>query len=251
VSFLGELGSTLLFLKSLLDPQKLFSIRSEDLLSQLLKILASSWGTIALTGFFVGGIMVVQFSLQLMQFDALIYLGALATSGTVREVGPLLIGFILTAKVGAFTAAELGTLKVTDQIDALRCLGADPLREMIIPRFVAVVCASLFLLILGLVASLFGGIVSAYLLVGLSPQEYVRHIPQFLHWYSGFSGLLKCILFSMALAVISLYRGAYAEGGARGVGVAVVKSAVESLLALVFLDWLSSTFLNQLLEAFR
>ena len=93
---------------------------------QIWKVTLQSLPTTAMAGFFVGAIMTVQFTMQITAFGALGYLGGLASSATVREVGPLLIAFLLSGKVGAFTSAELGTMQVTEQIDAIRCLGADP-----------------------------------------------------------------------------------------------------------------------------
>ena len=248
MSLLFDLGQALVFLGEILQGSR--RLRIQDLSEQLWKILVSSLPTIAFSGFFVGGIMAVQFSLQLQQFDAVGYLGGLATSGTLREVGPLLIGFLLAGKVGAYTTAELGTLKITDQIDALRCLGADPLREIVCPRFVAVILASFILLVVGLMTSIFGGILVANLQVGLSAAEYVRHIPTLLHWSSIVSGLVKSFLFSLVIATICSYRGYFAAGGVRGVGLAVVQSAVECMLSLVLLDWVSSSLFDQIRRIF-
>src|SRR5690606_40968225 len=128
-------------------------------------------------GFFVGAIMTIQFTLQVKEFGALGYLGGLATSATIREVGPLLIAFMLSGKVGAFTAAELGTMRVTEQIDAIRCLGANPIKEIIVPRFVGIVVASFFLLAGGLMLSIAGGLLMGSIFASVSLQEYFRHIP--------------------------------------------------------------------------
>src|SRR5690606_29057243 len=140
-------------------------------------------------GFFVGAIMTIQFTLQVKEFGALGYLGGLATSATIREVGPLLIAFMLSGKVGAFTSAELGTMRVTEQIDAIRCLGANPIREIILPRFFGIVISSFFLLLIGLFMSVFGGLLLGLIFSGINPQEYVRHIPTLVNGWSILSGL--------------------------------------------------------------
>jgi len=197
-------------------------------------------GTTALAGFFVGAIMTVQFTLQVRDFGALGYLGGLATSATVREVGPLLIAFMLSGKVGAFTSAELGTMRVTEQIDAIRCLGANPLLELILPRYIGIVVSSFFLLVIGLFMSIFGGLLMGLVFSGINPEEYLRHIPTIVSAGSILSGLLKCFVFALVLASICTYKGYTATGGAKGVGRAVVSTAVATMVTIVVADWLTS-----------
>lgn len=188
----------------------------------------------------MGAIMTVQFTMQMKEFGALGYLGGLATSGTIREVGPLLIAFMLSGKVGAFTSAELGTMRVTEQIDAIRCLGADPIQEIILPRFIAIIISSFFLLGLGLLMSVFGGIFLGSLFAGVNVEEYLRHIPTIVTIPSILSGLLKCFVFAVVLATICTYRGYVASGGAKGVGIAVVNTAVATMVGIVIADWFTS-----------
>jgi phospholipid/cholesterol/gamma-HCH transport system permease protein len=148
-----------------------------DIAEQTWKVIEQSFLTVLLAGFFVGAVMTIQFTMQLIEFDSLGYLGGLATSGTIRELGPLLIAFMLSGKVGAFTAAELGTMKVSEQMDAIRCLGADPMREMIAPRFLGIIFASIFLLVIGVFMSIIGGLLMGYLFAGVHFEEYIRNIP--------------------------------------------------------------------------
>src|SRR5207237_859421 len=135
-------------------------------------------------GFLVGAIMTVQFTMQITAFGALGYLGGLSTSATVREVGPMLIAFLLSGKVGAFTSAELGTMQVTEQIDAIRCLGANPIQEIILPRFLGIIISSFFLLTIGLLTSIFGGAFLGLIFAGINPEEYMRWIPKFVNLFS-------------------------------------------------------------------
>lgn len=207
---------------------------------QILTITAQSFATTALAGFFVGAIMTVQFTLQVKEFGALGYLGGLATSGTIREVGPLLIAFMLSGKVGAFTSAELGTMRVTEQIDAIRCLGANPIQEIVLPRFIGIIVSSFFLLAAGLFMSVFGGMVLGLFFTGINPQEYIRHIPTIVAWPSVAGGLFKCLVFAVILAVICTYKGYTASGGAKGVGRAVIATAVSTMVGIVVADWFTS-----------
>jgi phospholipid/cholesterol/gamma-HCH transport system permease protein len=207
---------------------------------QIWDVTAQSFATTAMAGFFVGAIMSVQFAMQLRDFGALGYLGGLATSGTIRELGPLLIAFMLSGKVGAYTSAELGTMRVTEQIDAIRCLGADPMQEIIVPRFIGIIVSSFFLLFLGLLMSVLGGTFLAAMFADVNYEEYLRHIPTILAWPSIMIGLLKCLCFAIVLATICTFRGYTATGGAKGVGRAVVSTAVTTMISIVVIDWLTS-----------
>lgn len=242
-----EVGKVLLFAGHLLKLSFSGQIERKDLLEQLWKVTVQSLPTTMMAGFFVGAVMTVQFTLQMSSFDALGYLGGLATSGTFREVGPLLIGFMLCGKVGAFTAAELGTMKITEQFDAIRCLGSNPLKEVILPRFWAIIFSSFFLFIGGLIASVFGGLLLGVLFAGVSVEEYLRYIPRFLIFPSILSGFFKSFVFSLTLAVICTYKGYHVTGGAKGVGKSVVNTAVTTMIALVFFDWLTSFLLESVM----
>jgi len=238
--FLCDIGGCVLFFREIL--RTLFSkgCRRSDFFEQTWKVTVQSMTTTGLAGFFVGAIMTVQFALQMKEFGALGFLGGLATSGTIREVGPLLIAFMLSGKVGAFTSAELGTMRVTEQIDAVRCLGADPMQEMILPRFLGIVVSSFFLLTLGLIMSIFGGMLMGAVFAGVNYEEYLRHIPTIVTKASILSGVVKCFVFALVLATICTYKGFSASGGAKGVGQAVVKTAVATMVCIVVADWLTS-----------
>ncbi|MCB0343231.1 MAG: ABC transporter permease [Pseudobdellovibrionaceae bacterium] len=207
---------------------------------QIWRVTTQSVSTTAMAGFFVGAISTVQFTLQVKEFGALGYLGGLSTSGTIREVGPLLIAFMLSGKVGAFTSAELGTMRVTEQIDAIRCLGANPLQEIILPRFLGIIVSSFFLLAAGLMMSILGGLLMGMVFSGINPDEYLRHIPTIVTWSSIVSGLFKCFVFAFVLASICTYKGYTTTGGAKGVGRSVVNTAVATMVGIVVADWLTS-----------
>ncbi|PWU20233.1 MAG: organic solvent ABC transporter permease [Bdellovibrio sp.] len=249
-SVIDEIGSALLFFVNILKTLMRRPCSRDELFQQIWKVTMQSLVTTGLAGFFVGAIMAVQFTLQMREFGALGYLGGLATSATVREVGPLLIAFMLAGKVGAFTSAELGTMRVTEQLDAIRCLGADPLQEIILPRFLAIICASFFLLGLGLVMSIGGGILLGGLLAQVSVEEYLRHIPAIVTLSSIANGLVKCFIFAVILATVCTYKGYTTTGGAKGVGLAVVNTAVSTMVGIVVADWLTSFIADVAIRAF-
>lgn len=240
-----EIGQSLIFFAEIMTTMIYRPTRTRLILEQIWNVSIQSFVTTALAGFFVGAIMTVQFTLQMKEFGALGFLGGLATSATFREVGPLLIAFMLSGKIGAFTSAELGTMRVTEQIDAIRCLGANPIQEIIVPRFLGIVISSFFLLFLGLFMSILGGLFLGFFFAGVNPEEYVRHIPTIITIPSIFGGLTKCFVFGVVLATVCTQKGYFTTGGAKGVGRSVVSTAVITMIAIVVTDWLTS-FLGEI-----
>lgn len=249
-NILQQIGEGVLFLKEVIETLIYRPCTVHQVYEQIWKVTVQSMATTGMAGFFVGAIMTVQFTLQMNEFGALGYLGGLATSGTIREVGPLLIAFMLSGKVGAYTSAELGTMKVTEQIDAIRCLGANPIQEIILPRFLGIVISSFFLLIIGLMMSILGGMIMGNLFAGVTPEEYMRHIPTIVTFPSILSGMFKCLVFALLLATICTYRGYNTTGGAKGVGLSVVKTAVATMVGIVVADWLTSFISDSILRMF-
>ncbi len=249
---LTDIGGMILFIKELIWTSYHFPTRLHDIFEQTVKVSIQSLPTTALAGFFVGAIMTVQFAMQMNEFGALAYLGGLSTSGTIREVGPLLIAFLLSGKIGAYTSAELGTMKVTEQIDAIRCLGANPIQEIIVPRFIGIIISSFLLLGVGLLMSIIGGLLLAVVFAGVTPERYLLHIPTIVTLPSILSGTLKSFVFAVILATICTYKGFMTSGGAKGIGKSVVQTAVSTMIGIVVADWITSqigsSFLNFWLE---
>jgi len=246
-----DIGACVLFTGELLRTSIRYPCTFASVCEQIWKVTLQSLSTTAMAGFFVGAIMTVQFTMQIKAFGALGYLGGLATSATVREVGPLLIAFLLSGKVGAFTSAELGTMRVTEQIDAIRCLGANPMTEIILPRFIGIVVSSFVLLAAGLFMSIFGGLLLGAFFAGINPDEYLRHIPNIVSKFSVASGLFKCLSFGLVLAVICTYKGYSTTGGAKGVGKSVVSTAVMTMVGIVVIDWVTSLISETTMVLFR
>jgi phospholipid/cholesterol/gamma-HCH transport system permease protein len=233
---LEELGAIAQFSLSALRCFFRHGVRMSQVIDQMYVTGVRSLPTTLMAGTFVGAIMAIQINLQLRDFGAQGFLGGLATSVTIRNVGPVLIAFILSGKVGAFTSAELGTMQVTDQINAIRCLGTDPLRYLILPRMCGVVLSSFLLLIVGLMMTIGGGLAIASLHLGVNALNFVGNIPKLVHWWSVGTGIAKSFVFGVIIAVVSCYRGYTTRGGAVGVGRAVKDSAVQTLVVIVVAD---------------
>lgn len=247
---IDDIGGCMIFLKEVIRTAFRTPCTLESLCEQIWRVFVQSLPTTGMAGFFVGAIMTVQFTMQIKAFGALGYLGGLSTSATVREVGPLLIAFLLSGKIGAFTSAELGTMRVTEQIDAIRCLGANPIQEIILPRYIGIIISSFFLLAAGLFMSVFGGMLMGAAFSGINPEEYIRHIPTIVSPFSIGSGLFKCLIFALVLASVCTYKGYTTSGGAKGVGRSVVSTAVMTMVGIVVTDWMTSLISETALNLF-
>ena len=242
--FLAELGGLGIFLTDVTKTTYRTRGNMAPIMAQIADVSYRSLSTVAFAGVFVGAILVLQFNLILMKYDAQIFLGGLNTSAVVREVGPLLISFLLAGKIGAFTAAELGTMRVTEQIDAIECLGTNPIQYLIVPRFVGIVISSLLLLMIGLVISIGGSMGVASLLCGLNPLQFASSIPRFVGISTLLSGMFKSLVYGVIVAGVACYKGFTASGGARGVGRAVTLAAIYTNFYIVVANFATSQMLH-------
>lgn len=240
LSYISELGKAVLFFWDILRRLP-GGLNFQEVIHQIHAVGVRSLSTTVVTGAFVGAIMAIQIHLQLKDFGAAAYLGGLSTSVTIRNVGPVLIAFILSGKVGAYTSAELATMRVTDQIDAIRCLGMDPLRYLVVPRMFAVVVSSFLLLVVGLMVTVLGGVLMAAFQLDVNSLNYIRNIPSIVSWWSVGMGGVKSLVFGVLIGWMACYRGYNATGGSEGVGKAVKGTSVITLVTLIvvnyFLTW--------------
>jgi phospholipid/cholesterol/gamma-HCH transport system permease protein len=245
---LSEIGATVLFGVRALACFRKHGVKKDALLEQMFAVGVKSLFTTITTGLFVGAIMAIQLDLQLKDFGAQGFLGGLSASVTIRNVGPVLIGFILSGKVGAYTSAELGTMQVTDQINAIRCLGTDPIQYLIVPRLLAVVLSSFLLLIVGLLTAIAGGALIASLQLGVNTVSFVRNIPLVVTAWSVGTGVVKSFVYGAIIAVICCYQGYSAKSGASGVGLTVKRSSVQTLVSIIVADFAISSLSAALAE---
>jgi phospholipid/cholesterol/gamma-HCH transport system permease protein len=243
--FLHELGGLTLFMKRV--ARVAFTTRGNvsAIIGQIAYVSYRSMSTIAFAGVFVGAILVLQFNLILTQYDAQAFLGGLNTSAVVREVGPLLISFLLAGKIGAFTAAELGTMRVTEQIDAIECLGTNPIQYLIVPRFIGIVISSVLLLLISLLISVAGSMAVASAFCGINYLQFISSIPRFTSGWTIAAGMFKSLIYGGIVASVACYKGFTASGGARGVGRAVTLAAVYTNLYIVIANFLMSGLLER------
>ncbi len=241
-----EVGGAWIFLADILRTAKKTSGYKDAIIQQIAEVSTRTISTVVFAGLFVGAILVLQFDVMLRRFDAQSLLGGLNTSATIREVGPLIISFLLAGKVGAYTTAELANMRVTEQIDAIESLGTNSIQYLIIPRFFAIILSSVVLLAIGLSVSVIGAILVAQFFSGMNLYQYITSIPRFVGGWTLFEGLVRSILFSTVVATVSTFKGYKASGGARGVGKAVTESAIYINVYIVLANFISSSLLEWL-----
>ncbi|MBI4404396.1 MAG: ABC transporter permease [Deltaproteobacteria bacterium] len=248
---LEELGSTFLFMLHSVGTFLREGVSFRQMVNQMYAVGVRSLSTTIFAGLFVGAIMAIEIHVQLRDFGAEGFLGGLATSVTIRNIGPVLIAFMLSAKVGAYTSAELATMVVTEQIDAIRCLGTNPISYIIVPRMIAVIICSFLLLTIGLMMSIGGGMVISNYFLHVSSQTYIQNIPRVVSWWSVGTGSVKSFVFGVLIATIACYQGYHAKGGAVGVGATVRRTAVQTLVCIIIADYMLSTISAFFYEWFR
>lgn len=247
INFFADIGGMAIFSWGVLKTWfRTLGQNGNLIIEQIALVAFRSLVTILFSGFFVGAILIIQFHLMLSKYDAVSILGGLNTSATIREVGPLIISFLLAGKVGAYTAAELGTMRVTEQIDAIRCLGKDPIQYLIVPRFVAIVLCSLLLLVFGVLVGVSGSMLVAVKLYNMNFLQYMESIPRFTDRWTIIAGVFKSLVYGTIVAAVSTYKGYHATGGAQGVGRAVTQCAVYTNLLIVFANSFTSYLLENL-----
>ncbi|HIA04443.1 MAG TPA: ABC transporter permease [Myxococcales bacterium] len=191
---------------------------------------------VVLTAIFTGAIMVIQSGHFVAQTQATSFVGWAAGFAVLAEIGPILIGLMFSGRVGANNTAELGTMVVTEQVDALRALAIDPIRYLTVPRFVAMVVMLFLLTALGDAFALVGGAFTADILLDIPMTIFFQQVMEAHLLDELFLGLVKGSMFGMTIAVVSCYFGLNVEGGATGVGRAVNASVVTAAIGIFLAD---------------
>ena len=249
-SALGELGGIVLFLREIVRTFLKTHGNLEPIAAQVISVTLRSLPTVAFAGVFVGAILVLQFNQILASYDAQSFLGGLNTSSVIRQVGPLLISFLLAGKIGAFAAAELGTMRVTEQIDAIQCLGTNPIQYLIVPRFFGILISSLILVLLGLIISVFGSMGVASLLCGINPLQYIQSIPRFTDIGTMVGGMFQTAVYGTIVGAVACHKGYTASGGARGVGRAVTLAAIYTNFYITLANFVTSEIISWISNVF-
>lgn len=230
--------------------QSLFKLKSLYLLlPQFYQIGAGSVFIVSIVGLFVGMVLAVQAAVQFQSIGLGSYLGAVINLSVVRELGPVLAGVMLAGRVGGALTAELGTMQVTEQIDALQTMGIDPIRYLVAPRFLACLLLTPILTCYVDIMGLIGGHIMSVKVFGVSANLYWRYSAQSLESWDVFCGLYKSLLFGGSIALIGCYKGFTTRAGAEGVGKACTEGFVMSFVSILTIDFFIAVFLKSMYEA--
>jgi len=191
---------------------------------------------VALINFLIGFVMGFQGAVQLKQFGANIFVADLVGLSITRELGPLMTAIIVCGRSGARYAAELGTMRVSEEVDALRTMGFGPMRYLVMPRTIGLMLVLPALTLLGDLMGIIGGLVVGIVSLDLTLEGYINETLKVVKVWDVYSGLLKSVVFALAIALISCQQGFAATGGAEGVGRRTTSSVVAILFTLIMID---------------
>ena len=227
----------------------------QDLIQQMDDIGVKSLGIVLLTGFFTGMVLALQSSVQLATFGATMYIGRLVAGSMIRELGPVLAGLMVAGRVGSGIAAQLGSMRVTEQIDALNTLGTDPIKKLVTPRVLAALIMLPILTVINDFVGILGGNLISRFLVGIPTGLYWRTVWEqiasggfTLHFIPNdfIHGITKPFVFGGVISISACYFGLNTTGGTEGVGEATTRTVVLSSILILVLDY----FLTQILLTF-
>ena len=217
-----------------------------EVAASALAVGVNSVSVVAITGLFIGMVLSVQAYSQFHMIGLDTSIGGVIHMSLVRELGPVLAAVMLAGRVGTAMAAQLGTMRVTEQIDALACLGVDPVKYLVGPRFLACVLVIPLLTVLADLMGIAGSTVICLKVFHIDEFHYWRHTANFVRRFDLFTGLAKSVLFGGVLSLICCHRGFHSKAGAEGVGRAATEGFVLSFVAILVLDFVLAMLFNAL-----
>src|SRR5580698_5893983 len=207
-----------------------------DMVQQADTIGVGSLPIVVLTGMFTGGILALQASNTLERFGSITLVGQLVSFSMVRELGPVLTSLMVAGRNASGMASELGSMTVTEQIDAMRALGTDPYKKLVTPRVLSTVFMMFFLTIVSDLVGLVGGWIISFSMLGLDSTQYWNSAYQILKYNDVITGLVKPLVFGFIIATVGCYYGMTTKGGTQGVGRSTTQAVVVASVLILFVD---------------
>ena len=226
---------------SLTPPYRIYQI-----LLQFLNIGANSSLVIGLIGLFTGAVLAVQGDYTLSKFGANAYVGSMVALSLIRELGPVLTALMVIGRAGSAITAELGIMKITDQVDALRSMAVDPIRYLMAPRFIAGVISVPLLTAFFTAMGIFGGYAVAVGLLNLSSGTFISQMDASVDMVDITSGFIKSVVFGIIFGWVACYKGYTAGFGASGVNKATTSSVVTASVAILVVDYFLTSILTRI-----
>jgi phospholipid/cholesterol/gamma-HCH transport system permease protein len=243
LKFLEESGRILLLLLATLRQAFVPPLRLRLIVSHLLEIGVRSIPVVVITASFTGMVLALQTYTGFRRFGAESLMGSLVALSMTRELGPVLTGLIVAGRAGSAMAAELGTMRVTEQIDALTTLAVNPVKYLVVPRFLASMIALPILTLMADALGIFGGYAIATSLLRVNPVSYSFATFEYLRLEDITSGLTKSCFFGMIIGLIGCYKGFATSGGAEGVGRATTSAVVVAMMLILVANYLLTALL--------
>lgn len=212
---------------------------------QLFLIGARSVFVVGVVGAFVGMVLSVETYRQFSQWGAEAWLGGIINVSVVRKIGPVLAAVMIAGRVGGAVSAELGTMRVTEQLDAMRVMGTDPVAYLVVPRVLACLIMTPVLTIISDLLGMAGGYLVTVHGFGVNGTAYWEYARSYVQMYDVFSGLIKSVAFGLAIGLIACFKGFYCRAGAAGVGRAATDAFVTSFIAIMMLNFFFASLLRQ------
>lgn len=209
----------------------------KELLRQMVRIGVDSLPVVLLTALFTGMVMALQTFSTLKRFNAEGFVGSLVALSMVRELAPVISSLLIAGRCGSAMGAELGTMRVTEQIDALEVLATDPVHFLVVPRVWATVITLPLLIVVADVIGIAGGYLISVLYFGANPVTYVENTFRYMDLEDLSSGLIKAAVFGLIIAVVGCQKGYFTRGGAEGVGRATTRAVVLASIAILISDF--------------
>ncbi|MFA5068903.1 MAG: ABC transporter permease [Candidatus Omnitrophota bacterium] len=212
--------------------------RKRQIIEQMYKVGVNSLPIVLLTSLFTGMVLALQSAYQMQRISAQMYIASLVALSMMRELGPVLTALVVAGRVGAAITAELGTMKVTEQIDALETLATNPVKYLVVPRFAALVIMLPLLTVYAVFIGIIGGYIVGVFKLHIGSSMYINMTTNPLGIKDLYTGLLKSVVFAIIIAIVSCYDGFRTSGGAEGVGRSTTHSVVTSFILIIAADCL-------------
>lgn len=238
-----EVGRAGLFLRDALAHGLWPPFYPRLLLIQMMRIGYNSLPVVGLTAFFTGGVLALQIYVGGSRFNAESMVAQIVAIGIVRELGPVLAGLMVAGRVSAAIAAELGTMRVTEQIDALVTLSTSPFKYLVFPRIVAAIITLPVLVAIADTIGILGGYVVGTNSLGFNGGGYIKNTMDILEMHDVLSGLVKSAVFGFIIAYMGCYHGFYSRGGAQGVGRATTNAVVSASILILAANYLLTSLI--------
>lgn len=245
-NFINELGSITIFFGKSLGYLFTPPFRGRLIFKHMEFAGIKSFFAILITGIFIGMVVALGSYVGFIKFGAEEWLGSTVALAVVAQLAPVMTGFMVSAKVGAAYAAELGTMRVTEQIDALEVMAINPIHYLVAPRFLACIVMVPVLTIFCDVSGVLAGYLASTKLLGVDPGGYMSNTVEVVEFSDILRGLLRSVTFGFLIPIIACYKGFYTKGGAEGVGRAVTETVVISIIVILIDNYVFTCIFNYL-----